>query len=274
MKTATPLPEGFSLPPTIAESLAKLREIRANEAASYPHTAAAKTNEPSAKLAPSRLSPSLPEQLDLFRRRLGVLREALSYVPQPDGAEDFEGFQGPLQDQRQALAVAIRFAERLPKRIETQKHPEAGILFYGTTGTGKTFLAKSILKKLAEIGAPGFFISAREYFDLFLFSAQLDRPLWKIKELLAGVSCLVIDEVGSSNWTTERQDRLQQIIDARMANHLPTIVTTNLTGKDFEEGADKRLSSRFAASLYPVKMVWEDYRQMHALSNYKSEELF
>ena len=205
------------------------------------------------------------------------LARCLSWLRQPS-AETFSNFQldAAEKDQAKALAISKRFSERLMTRLLDETHPEAGILFLGFTGTGKTHLAKAILTDLAARKAPGFFIPASEYFDLYTpaYAAKLDQPLWKIRQWLASTSCLVIDEVGTSTWTDARKDRLQQIIDLRTANRLPTIVTTNLAQADFDAAGAERIASRFNQVLYPVKCTWSDFRKRSALKNLKPEEVF
>ena len=115
------------------------------------------------------------------------LSRCLSWLRQPT-AETFSNFQldAAEKDQAKALAISKRFSERLMTRFLDESHPEAGILFLGFTGTGKTHLAKAILTDLAARKAPGFFIPASEYFDLYTpaYAAKLDQPLWKIRQWL------------------------------------------------------------------------------------------
>lgn len=217
---------------------------------------------------------------DLRERFIDIhssLTRCLSWLRQSTG-ETFENYQivAGQETQAKALSISKRFSERLMTRLLEETHPEAGILFLGFTGTGKTHLAKAILADLAARKAPGFFIPASEYFDLYTpaYAAKLDQPLWKIRQWLASTSCLVIDEVGTSAWTDARKDRLQQIIDLRTANRLPTIVTTNLVSADFNAAGAERIASRFNQVLYPISCTWPDYRQRSALKNLKPEEVF
>lgn len=215
------------------------------------------------------------EKADLFARRLSVLRPLLPWIASPE-KPDFADYVIECPAQKRAVAICRRFAERFLDRVVDDKSAAHGIVLVGTPGTGKTRLALSALKCLADQGAPGFFISASEYFDLFTpaYCSKLDAPLTKIRTLLAGVSCLVVDDVGVAAWTDARRDRLQQLLDARSANRLPTIITTNLTKDSFSEAGAERIVSRFDQLLYPIVATWGDYRSKKALKSQTIEDVF
>ena len=213
------------------------------------------------------------EKADLFARRYSVLAALLGYSAQSE-FPGFETYVCETEAQRNALNACRRFAQRLLDRVVDGKNPQIGLLLCGTCGTGKTHLAHAILRELQKQGAPGYAIGATSYFDLFTsaFNGHLDAPLPKIIKLFAGVSCLVIDDVGTAAWTDARRDRLQQILDLREAQRLPTVITTNLKKSDLDM-AD-RLKSRFSGLLYPVVATWEDYRETHSVRNRTPEEVF
>lgn len=234
------------------------------------------------KAAPARVETQFDrdaaERAERFRSVYRELESALPWIRQPRKASNitFENYEASTPEQTKALKASQAFATRLMKRVITGKNPEVGILFLGFSGTGKTHLAKAILSYFRAQQYPGFFLPASEYFDLYTpsYAAGLDRPLWKIRQWLASTSCLVIDEVGTASWTDARKDRLQQIIDLRTENKLPTVITTNLTQADLASAGAERIASRFNQVLYPVKCTWSDFRKRSALKNLKPEEVF
>ena len=209
---------------------------------------------------------------DLFERRYLVLKDALPWIPQYVKLS-LDAYKAETPAQKEALEACTRFCEKFLDRKLSGKGAR-GLLFVGNCGTGKTHMAMGILEYFQKERMPGFFLPSTELFDLYSpdATADLKVPFWKLRELLTGVSVLVLDDVGTDSWTTNRRARIQQLIDMCVANELPTIITSNASRDDME-AAGERLISRFS-SLYPIVCEWADYRRKHSLARLSVKEAF
>lgn len=148
---------------------------------------------------------------------------------------------------------AHSFASRL---VDEYPAVDAGLLFMGTVGVGKTHLAIAVLKDLIEKKG----VTCLFYESGSLLKAIQDsyNPISQTSEMrvLAPVyqaEVLVLDELGASVPTNWVRDTLYQIINTRYNNKKLTIFTTNYldqarAGEGESETADtKRRSRTFAA---------------------------
>lgn len=140
-----------------------------------------------------------------------------------------------------------------------------GLLLKGKCGTGKTHLAVSILRETAEAGIPGMFVVVPDL--LGKMRASFDRKDGKADEIVTtakNAPLLVLDDLGAENprpWVVEL---VYVLINHRYEHMLPTVITTNYSGKELEAVFGRRIMSRLAEMTTPVNIRAEDYRMKGA----------
>lgn len=153
--------------------------------------------------------------------------------------------------------IARNYTKNFREMMERGK----GLIFYGTVGTGKTYLAACIANALIDKGVPcmatsisrlvntltGMFDGKQEYIDR-LNSADL----------------LILDDLGSERDTEFTREMVYNIIDGRYRARLPLIVTTNLTGKQLKNPSEmsrQRAYSRLLEMCIPIEVTGADRRR-------------
>ena len=160
-----------------------------------------------------------------------------------------------------AVTACKRFCD------EVKNNPKAhGLMLMGGYGTGKTHLAVAILRETAEAGIPGMFVVVPDL--LGKMRASFDRKDGKADELVTtakNARLLVLDDLGAENprpWVVEL---VYVLINHRYEHMLPTVITTNYSGKELEAVFGRRIMSRLAEMTTPVNIRAEDYRMKGAI---------
>lgn len=165
--------------------------------------------------------------------------------------------------QRAALELSMQLAMDFP-------HSDEGLLLSGPVGVGKTHLAVSILKGLAERGFTCLFY---EFGNLLKEIQDSYNPNTKTSELsilrpVLEADILVLDELGASKPTDWVRDTMAHIINSRYNDRRLTVFTTNypdVRANDREETLEDRIGIRLRSRLYEmcrtVRMTGEDHRR-------------
>jgi DNA replication protein DnaC len=111
-----------------------------------------------------------------------------------------------------------------------------GLIFHGTHGTGKTLLTTILLKQLLAKGVDGYFTTFVGLLDNFAAGWKDDKEKHWFDKRIRNAPLLVVDDIGKENPNMNRMasSSLDGVFRSRTQNGLPTIVTTNLTPKEFE----------------------------------------
>ena len=156
-------------------------------------------------------------------------------------------------------------AKNYVKEYEQMKKENIGLLFCGTVGSGKTYLACCIANALIE----EYMISvkirnfAQIINDLQKSGFDLDKNDYI--ESLTNVSVLILDDLGIERDTSYAKEQVYNIVNSRYLKQKPTIFTTNLPYEKIQNsdyGVEyERIYSRIIEMCIPIKVMGEDFRK-------------
>lgn len=159
--------------------------------------------------------------------------------------------------------IARNYVENFDKFFEKGK----GILFYGTVGTGKTFLSACIVNALIEKGHPCLCTN-------FARIVNNVQSKWEDKQQyldsLNRFDLLVIDDLAAERDTEYMGEIVMNIIDARYRAKKPIIVTTNLTMDELKNPTNirrDRVISRLFEMCAIVEVNGIDRRKVKAVED-------
>lgn len=180
------------------------------------------------------------------------------------GFEDFKYWtfdkddgQGP-----ELMQAAREYAKQFPKYLKEGR----GLLFYGDVDGGKSVAAACIANAVIEQGYRAKMTS---------LTMEVDR-LWAAEDKAAYIrslcSCdlLILDDLGVERKTEYMQEMVYKIINARVVQGGPMIITTNLTRQELGSPAEieyKRIYGRILENCLAVHVASVGRRMQAAAVN-------
>ncbi|MCD8154462.1 MAG: ATP-binding protein [Clostridiales bacterium] len=154
---------------------------------------------------------------------------------------------------RRAYDTARRFVQNFDNRFEN-------LFLYGDTGVGKTFLSHCIARELLASAQCVLYFSAYDLFDEMAGSTFSAKDKNTNEELLYSCDLLIIDDLGTELTNSFVSSRLFLCINERIMRRKSTIISTNLTLKDFSSTYSERTFSRIASSYQLIRLIGKDIR--------------
>lgn len=139
------------------------------------------------------------------------------------------------------------------------------LLFYGTVGTGKSFLSLCIAKELLERGYSVIYFSSSELFRVLsdvMFGRDDRTVLNSIRESLYGSDLLIIDDLGTELTNSASATQLFSLLNERHLHSKPTIISTNLNLNELQERYADRIFSRLLERYSFLKISGPDVRRI------------
>ena len=158
------------------------------------------------------------------------------------GFEDFKSEAG-----LPVLSECVKYVEGWPQT-------EGLVIYSAGKGNGKTLLAASILKGVGD----GFFVNCAEMLVAIRLSYDDGSPTDVLAKCRVA-PLLVIDDMGAHKTTDWVQEQLYVLLNYRIEEILPTIITTK--AEDFSRVFGERIGSRVFGHCRVLTLKGGDYRR-------------
>lgn len=184
------------------------------------------------------------------------------YMPKEVMQATLSGFE--LDDSRMEAFRAV--GAFLDEATGPDHLPEKGLFLYGKFGIGKSYLLSAVANELAEMRVKTVLVFVPEFMRE-MKQAIGDQTLQEKVDYVKKADVLMLDDIGAeamSSWT--RDEVLGTILHYRMAERLPTFMTSNFSYSElqhhltYSQRGEKedlkaaRVMERIRALTTPVKM--------------------
>lgn len=160
-------------------------------------------------------------------------------------------------------AIAEKYIQNFSKGLKECK----GLVFYGSVGTGKTFISACIANELLEQGYTASVTNFSRLINQIKSTFQKEEMI----DELNLYDLLVIDDYGVEAETDTNTEIIMNIIDARYRAKKPIIVTTNMSSEELKSPTDFR-RNRIMSRLYEMCLFIEvkgyDRRKKKQIESY------
>jgi DNA replication protein DnaC len=137
--------------------------------------------------------------------------------------------------------------------------PDEGLLLLGGVGTGKTHLAAAIIMTLAGARRRVEFIPAANLFRQIRETMRENRNESEVLDRFESKEFLCLDDIGSGALSPFERRIFLEILERRLNDLRPTIVTTNWDLHQFDEEMDERIASRLSGFMR-IELTGDDRR--------------
>ena len=184
------------------------------------------------------------------------------------GQERFDQFRLDYYPDRVDQKLGVNIRSLMEKTYQTCKkyafsfsEKSGNLLFSGDTGLGKTFLSACIARTVADSGYSVVYESAGHLFTK-LERAKFYPSEENRKEAAKYTLCdlLIVDDLGTEMGSQFVTSALYTLINDRLLERKPTIISTNLTVEDLSRRYSAQIVSRLRGSYTRVPFLGDDIR--------------
>lgn len=163
----------------------------------------------------------------------------------------------------EALALfqnAVKTCRSFIKNFNSDYH---NLFFYGTVGTGKSFLSCCVAKELMDQGCSVIYFGATGLFDLLSDAAFHTKNRDERQNAYADLyqcDLLIIDDLGTELTNQFTSSQLFSLLNERHLGKKSTLISTNFTLAQLRDRYSDRIFSRITSNFDVCRLAGEDIR--------------
>lgn len=171
---------------------------------------------------------------------------------------------------RQAMEMVLFSCRQYAEGFERGAR---SLLLRGGTGLGKTFLSACIARRVAERGFSVVYESAVAAFEPFeVCKFHRDGPgggaAAEKCERILGCELMILDDLGTEMNTQFAQSALYTIVNTRLLEGRPTVISTNLSAEEFRARYSPQIVSRVEGEYDLLLFLGRDVRAVKKEKRY------
>ena len=147
--------------------------------------------------------------------------------------------------------------------VDTFDSDYRNLLFYGTVGTGKSFLSSCIAAELLKAGKTVLYFSSGQFFDMLAretFDKKEKEEYSTKADDILNCDLLIIDDLGTEFTNNFTLTQLFSCLNSRHLAKRSTVISTNLTPEEIRDRYSDRVFSRIMNQFTLCKLTGPDIR--------------
>ena len=147
--------------------------------------------------------------------------------------------------------------------IQNFKQDYHNLFFYGTVGTGKSFLSGCVAQEILQSGHSVIYFSSSGLFDTlarYSFDIKSKEALYNFYKDIYNCDLVIIDDLGTEVTNTFVTSQLFSLLNERHLAKKSTIISTNLSLEELRDRYSDRVFSRITSNYSICKLTGPDIR--------------
>lgn len=204
----------------------------------------------------------LKEKCSCFRQQEISLLYEQSNIQEMIASENFstlsyEYYQG---EDLARFEKCVKICQNFVQNFKQDYH---NLFFYGTVGTGKSFLSGCIARELLQQGHSVIYFSSSGLFDTlarYSFDMKAKEALYNFYRDIYNCDLVIIDDLGTEVTNSFVTSQLFACLNERHLRKKSTVISTNLSLEELRDRYSDRVFSRITSNYAICKLTGPDIR--------------